>query len=189
MTNKITSFEGLECLELCCGSGSFSDYMKKKGAKCTGIDIKNIGYKHRFIKADILDWKPDRHYDIIQASPPCSNFSQVNMNWNGKNNAMKGLDLVYRVFYLINEIKPAYYIIENVEGLARFLPPPNDIIKLGTRPNAKKMAFWHNLGHLGLIEHFERKTSRTSFKSGCDEVGRIPEPILTAFASKFKIRK
>lgn len=176
----------LKVLELCCGTGSFSDVMAELGHDCTGVDIVNIGYKHRFIKADILDWEPDQHYDIVQASPPCSPFSHVNMNWNGKNNESKGLILVDRVRYLIAKIKPKYWIIENVEGLGRLTVPPNDVIRLGTRACAKRMAFWHNLGDLGMIEHFERKTTRKSFKYGDSEVGRIPKPVVMAMARKIE---
>ena len=178
----------MKVLELCCGTGSFSDAMAKLGHECTGVDIVNRGYKHRFIKADILDWEPDQHYDFIEGSPPCTNFSQVNMNWNGKNNAMKGLDLVYRVFYLIEKIQPRYYVVENVEGLGRFLPPPTDIIRLGTKPRAKRMAFWHNLGSLGMIDNFERNTSRKSFKKQDGQVGRIPETVVLAFAQKMNLK-
>lgn len=158
--------------------------MAELGHDCTGVDIHNVGYKHRFIKADILDWEPDQHYDFVEASPPCTNFSHVNMLWNGKNNAMKGLDLVYRVFYLINKIKPKYFVVENVCGLASFLPPPNDIIRLGTKTHAKRMAFWHNLGDLGIINHYERSLGRKDFKRQNPEVGRIPREVVLAMARK-----
>ena len=65
--------------------GGWSKAFAEAGHDCTGIDIDNkLGYPYRFIKADLNDWVPDQHYDVILASPPCNNFSKCNQLWNGK---------------------------------------------------------------------------------------------------------
>ena len=112
-----------------CYLGSWSKAFAEAGHDCTGVDIVNLGYPYRFIKADLNDWVPDQHYDVILASPPCTEFSQAKKWAQGNQDERIGLDLIWKTFALIEKIKPKYYVVENVKGLAEFLPKPNDIIK------------------------------------------------------------
>ena len=100
----------MKVLDLFCGLGGWSRAFAEAGHDCTGIDIKNIGYPYRFIQADLNDWKPDQHYDVILASPPCIEFSQAKKWGQGTQDERIGLDLIYRTFYLIELIKPKYHI-------------------------------------------------------------------------------
>ena len=70
----------------------------------------------------------------------------VAINWNGKNNNTKGLDLVWRTFALIQEMKPKYWVIENVKGLAEFIDKPNDIVRYGHSVHRKSAYLWSYIG-------------------------------------------
>ena len=165
----------MKVLDLFCGLGGWSQAFADAGHDCTGIDIKDLGYHSRFIKADITDWQPDQGYDVILASPPCNHFSIISYYFTGKNNHMKGLDLVWRTFHLIEKIKPKYWAIENVKGLSWFLPPPTDIIRYGKNKCRKEAYIWTNFGSLPMFETMLiKKTSRRDFRVGNPELGRIP---------------
>ena len=119
----------MKILELFCGLGGWSKGFHDifPDAEFYGVDIKDFGYPYNFIKADLNDWEPDQEYDIVLASPPCTEFCQWKRNtgyWHYSERI--GLDLVYRTFYLIEKIKPKFWVLENVWGLGDFLPPPRE---------------------------------------------------------------
>jgi len=181
------AIRAMKVLDLFCGLGGWSKAFHDAGHECTGIDIKNIGYPWRFVKADLNDWKPDQQYDIILASPPCTQFSKVNQNWTGKCNESKGLELVFRTFALIQEIKPKYWVIENVKGLAEFIDKPNDIVRYGATKNHKSAYLWSNIGKLGFLKQMiVKNTTRKTFKSSDPELAKIPYPLSEAVLDKIK---
>ena len=190
----------MKVLDLFCGQGGWSKAFYEAGHECTGLDIENIGYPYRFIKADLNDWTPDQHYDIILASPPCNHFSSVNQNWNGKNNNTKGLDLVWRTFALIQEIKPKYWVIENVAGLAQFIDKPTDIVRYGRGVHRKSAYLWSNIGKLGFFSQMiVKQTNRDTFKrpdqsrtlhdgpKGTCSLAVIPYPLSKGVLDKIKV--
>ena len=180
----------MKVLDLFCGMGGWSRAFAEAGHDCTGIDIKNIGYPYHFIKADLNDWNPEQHYDVILASPPCTQFSKVNQNWNGKNNESKGLGLVFRVFALIDQIKPKYWIIENVKGLAAFIDKPTDIVRYGKTQNHKAAYLWSNIGKLGFFDTMiDKNTNRSTYKTTNPELAKIPYPLSKAVLDKIKERE
>ena len=177
----------MKVLDLFCGLGGWSKAFAEAGHDCTGIDHINLGYPYRFIKADLNDWVPDQEYDIVLASPPCTNFSQVVKQWTGKANESKGLDLVWRTFALIEQIKPKYWIVENVKGLGEFLPPPNDIVRYGHSFHTKSAYLWSNIGKLGFFDSMIiRNTNRKTFKSGDPILAEIPYPLSKAVLTKIE---
>ena len=177
----------MKVLDLFCGLGGWSIPFNEAGYDCTGIDIKNIGYPFNFIQADLNDYTTNEYYDIVLASPPCTNFSKVVLNWTGKNNESKGLDLVYRTFALIQEIKPKYWVIENVRGLSEFIDKPNDIIRYGKSAHRKAAYLWSNIGKLGMLDSMITKnTHRKTFKSGDPELAKIPYELSLAVLKKIE---
>ena len=139
------AISAMKILELFCGRGGWSKGFKEifPHAEFYGIDVKDFGYPFNFIKADLNDWVPDQHYDIILASPPCSEFSEVKRNCAHPYDERQGLDLVWRTFHLIEKMRPEFWIIENVKGLAEFLPNVSEKIRYGKK--TRKTAYlWSN---------------------------------------------
>ena len=145
----------LKILELFCGLGGWSKGFHDifPDAEFYGIDIKDFGYPYNFIKADLNDWEPDQEYDIVLASPPCTEFS-IAKKWGwGTQDERIGLDLIWRAFYLIEKIKPKFWIIENVKGLADFLPEPDEIVAYNRYKQGKSAYLWSNIGKLGFLDN------------------------------------
>jgi len=137
----------MRVLELCCGYGGWSMPFTQMGIECHGIDNKDFSrqYPGKFIKADIMDWKPEYFYDIILASPPCTEFSIAKKFGYGTQDERIGLDLVYRVFNIIEEIHPRYWLVENVPGLKQFFPKPAYEIAYDHKKNTKRACLWTNI--------------------------------------------
>ena len=141
--------------------GGDSDGFALEGFDVTGIDIvdapKMLGYKHRFIQADILElWGYNyQGYDVIWGSPPCRDFSQLthvgglshrknNVKWAWKDppNPERGLKLVLAYLDFVKKASPHFWIMENVPGLTKYLKEePRQISKI---ERTKKRAFWGN---------------------------------------------
>jgi len=183
----------MKILDLFCGLGGWSKAFAEAGHNCTGIDIKNLGYPYRFIKADLNDWTPDQHYDVVLASPPCIEFSQAKKWGHGNQDERIGLDLVFRTFYLIELIKPKYYVVENVKGLAEFLPKPADIVKYNRHKDGKAAYLWSNIGKLGFLcstINMRAKTSKIKKLKATiknkSELALIPYPLSKAVLTKIE---
>ena len=183
----------MKVLDLFCGMGGWSRAFAEAGHDCTGIDLFKNGYPYRFIQADLNDWVPDQHYDIVLASPPCVEFSQAKKWGRGTQDERLGLDLVYRAFYLIQLIKPKYFVVENVKGLAEFFPAPADIVKYNRHKDGKAAYLWSNIGKLGFLcstINMRQKTSKVkklkaTVKSRAERA-LIPYPLSKAVLDKIK---
>lgn len=81
------------------------------------------------IHADILNLQPSdfpEEVDFVWASPPCTSFSiaSVGHHWNGfpmpkTVDAVKGVQLVFKTLYLIENLNPDYWFLENPMGQLR----------------------------------------------------------------------
>lgn len=168
-------------LELCCGFGSWSDALAELGCKCTGVDIRDLGYKHRFIKQDVYDFEPDEDYDIVIASPPCTEFSIAKYYAYGTQKEHEGLDIVQRVQYLIGKIKPKYWLMENVRHLSDFIGPPHDIVRYGRRKGYKEAYLWGNFPKLPMLDSQIQYRS-DNFGNSDPRRALIPKPLAKAVA-------
>lgn len=85
---------------------------------------------------DVMDfdpWRLPRRPDVVLASPPCTAFSvmQIGRNWTHdhqpKNDrARAGLILLERTLWIIAQIDPEIFIIENPVGKMRRMPQLRD---------------------------------------------------------------
>ena len=171
----------MKILELFCGLGGWSKGFHDifPDAEFYGVDIKNYGYPYNFIKADLHDWVPDQKYDIVLASPPCSEFSEVKRNTAQKYDERIGLDLVWRTFHLIEKIKPKFWVLENVWGLSEFLDKPKEIVRYRRAKNGKRAYLWGNFPNLGFFEEDIIYTSEFfHLRDGWNEKNRAERAII-----------
>lgn len=122
---------GLRVLDLFSGINGWGDPWRARGHEVIGID--NDPKLPATIHADLLTfdlaalpWRPD----VILASPPCEGFSVMNIgrNWfhDGTpktDTARHALQLVERALAIIDELQPAYWVMENPRDKLRVLPP------------------------------------------------------------------
>lgn len=115
----------MKVLDLFSGLGGWSNYFKARGHEVVTVD--NAKHLSPMIRADVLQltaesfkhWKPD----IILASPPCTFFSLTagpRGLWDGKMpldpRSRKSVELVQHTVKLIEDLQPAFWIIENPKG-------------------------------------------------------------------------
>ena len=106
-------------LELFCGTKSVSKVARTKGWTVVSVDIDS-----RFepdICSDILtfnykQYKP-RTFDMIWASPPCTEFSIAKTT--GVRNLTLANAIVKKTRQIIDYLQPKYYCMENPVGLLR----------------------------------------------------------------------
>lgn len=136
----------LDCFS---GMGGVSDGFSMEGFDVTGIDIvdapKMLGYKHRFIQADMATLKGEdfKGFDVVWGSPPCRNFSsigKITRNWKEPLSTEKGLELVNCFLRFVENAQPRIWIMENVPNLAKHLKiKPRAVSWI--RPNMRRCFF------------------------------------------------
>lgn len=148
----------MKLLDCFCGMGGVSDGFALEGFDVTGIDIvdapKMLGYKHKFIQADMLTLKGEdfRGYDVVWGSPPCRDFSRIAttdrkfwrgqwVKWKNPANPEKGLELVNSFLTFQDKAEPKIWIMENVPELSKYVLKPTQISHIS--PTMKR-AFWGN---------------------------------------------
>ena len=116
----------MRLLELFCGGKSVSKVAKKFGYECVSVDI--LPRLEPDICCDILDldYKSLGYFDIVWASPPCTEFSIAKTV--GERKLESALQLVFKAMEIIVHINPKYYVIENPLGLLRKFLPADDRI-------------------------------------------------------------
>jgi len=189
-------------LDCFCGIGGVSDGFAVEGFDVTGIDIvdapKMLGYKHKFIQADMLTLKGEdfRGYDVIWGSPPCRDFSRIAttdrkfwrgkwVEWKNPANPERGLKLVNAFLKFVENAKPILWIMENVPNLEKHLVlKPTQISYIGA---TMKRAFWGNFP-VFLMPMSEKVRAKSSYNSpiGAWERARIPLACSRAFAKACK---
>lgn len=130
----------MKVLDLFAGLEGWSAPWRERGHEVCSVDLDP-----RFdvtITADILElqpadlpWRPD----VVLASPPCEGFTVMNIgkNWTRPDDdpphqpktdsARLALRLVERTRWLISELAPAFFIIENPRAKLRKLPVVADL--------------------------------------------------------------
>ena len=116
----------VKVLELFSGTGSVGKCCKELGWETVSVDLISESTH----KCDIMDFDykqyPKDSFDIVWASPPCTNYSKLQDGWLGRmrkgelytkeiqEKEMNEDDkLVLRTLEIIDYFKPEYYFIEN----------------------------------------------------------------------------
>lgn len=132
VTSPVAVGSKLRVLDLYSGLEGWSAPWRERGHQVYRVELdERFPAEHRNVmdfEPSMLPWKPD----VILASPPCTAFSvmQIGRNWNHdhtpKNDrARAGLVLLERTIWLIEELKPSVFIIENPVGKMRRMPQLN----------------------------------------------------------------
>jgi len=111
----------MKLLDLFCGMGGFSIGFHREGFHCLGVDQVDVGYPYDFIQSDIRKFHTNQSFDVVIAGPPCTEFSPLTKlsAYKGQReqpNPEKGMELVREAKRLVDEIKPRFWMIENVAG-------------------------------------------------------------------------
>ena len=121
----------MRMLDLCSGLGGASEAMLANGWEVTRIENnKELGYVPNTIICDVKDveWWAMEKPDLIWASPPCNEWSdgfhskKATLRRDGEE-YIPNLDILNTCFEIINDIKPKYWVIENVRGAREFFNP------------------------------------------------------------------
>ncbi len=84
------------------------------------------------IEKDIMEVEPEElpDADFIWASPPCTDFSNANQSRTFTDDVMPNREtvpgqvaIVYQALYLIQQVDPNYWILENPRGRLKYLMP------------------------------------------------------------------
>ena len=135
----------MRVFDLFCGLGGWVQSFPKSW-DITGYDIVDFSreYPGKFVQCDLLNFNdfPD-NIDIVVSSPPCTEFSKSSLpkswacNRNKEPDIENALKLFNRAKQIINQVKPEYWIIENVRGAQKYVGKSN--FHIGSR------YFWTNI--------------------------------------------
>lgn len=125
----------MKILDLFSGLGGWSKAFKDRGHHVVTVD-NNPEFKPT-ICIDIMNYEPDGYYDVILASPPCTEFTKASVpdSWNKNRTVNPDTKLVERTLDIIKKVKPKYWIIENVRGAIPYFKPilGKPVKKVGSR--------------------------------------------------------
>ena len=98
-------------LDLFCGLGGFSQEFRKKGCEITTVDIEKDFRPDILADIEVLAEKhffAGQEFDIVLASPPCTDFSKASMPWY--KNINPNMSLLEATIGILADIKPRYWI-------------------------------------------------------------------------------
>lgn len=118
-------------LDLFAGTGSATKAFEEH----PDWEVTKVELNERFeadMHEDVSDLEPkdfDKDFDFIWASPPCTKFSvaAIGHHWDKTNDnyypekkeCVESVSLVYQTLYLMNQLNPEYWVLENPRAMLR----------------------------------------------------------------------
>jgi hypothetical protein len=144
-------YKEMKVLELFAGTGSVGNVFKEHGWEVVSLD-RDLPAD---ISTDIMDWDyrsqfEPGSFDIIWASPPCTEYSIAKRT--GVRKIELANSIVQRTLEIIDYLQPKYYILENPQtGLLKHQPfmqdrPYNDLdyCRYGMPYRKRTRVSWNN---------------------------------------------
>lgn len=103
----------MRMLDLFSGSGSASRAAAVRGWEVVRVD--NGEGTAADIRADLATWETSEWFDLVWASPPCTQLSTASR----LRDVDAGLVLVDAALRIIRRIRPRWWVLENVHGATR----------------------------------------------------------------------
>ena len=147
----ILSDNYMKLLELFSGTGSVGKVAKDIGFEVVSLDLKNAD-----INCDILNWDytqyPIKHFDMIWASPPCTEYSRAKTV--GVRKIAEANKIVLKTIEIIKYFQPTVFFIENPQtGLLKNQPFMDEFSYVDVDycmygfNYRKRTRLWNNLVH------------------------------------------
>jgi hypothetical protein len=189
-------------IDLCCGLGGWADGLLVEGWRVVGFDLvrpASFPAGARFVQQDVrtISGVPFRgRVDLIVASPPCSEFTQV---WSfaqpRPRDLAGGLDLVRHCVRIAREAG-APFVLENVRGARPYFAPEwgaptwhvGPYYFWGDAPTLRPMGRFQKgiwgVGAAGAVRWQRHGLART-YRRDKAERAKIPIEIARAVGSQF----
>lgn len=105
----------LRMLDLFCGLGGASAAMRERGWDVVGVDSEQL--LDPDVTADLSSWSySGPAVDLVWASPPCVEFAKTDKKCWYPDAPPPSMALVDAALRIIAEVKPRWFLIENVRG-------------------------------------------------------------------------
>jgi hypothetical protein len=161
-------------LDLCAGLGGASAAMRERGWKVITLD--NDVRFNPDILSDLRLWSySGERPDLIWASPPCDEFAREFMPWS-KTRKTPDMSLVLACKRIIDEVRPRYWVIENVKGALKWFEPILGKPAYVCNP----YYLWGNFPDIRHARVYSHKEKLSSTRAA--ERGIIPEKLSRALA-------
>ena len=112
----------MRILDLCCGRGGATRAFYDHGHEIVTVDI-NPKFQPTFCQ-DVNTFDSEGEYDLIWASPPCTEYSRCSLpkSWgcNRGTHPIPDMRPFLNCVRIVRETSPRYWVIENVRGAIPF---------------------------------------------------------------------